>query len=318
MLTVIAAAGAEVSLEVIERLAGPAFAAVQEAIAARILRRVPAAVPRYRLLNHGDRDALLSCLSAAERRDLKRRVRMLRRSVGETPAELVGEAPSDASPAPEAATVAPGNDARPHTAGGRAALCQAGDYWVLSDNGTAHHLRDSRGMQYIAFLLKHPDVAFHVLDLAIRFSVSGADTETEATSGGDTAATIAPSGRGQHDDRVLDARADAAYVRRLREVRDALDEADGFHDLGRAARLREEMEHLTEQLAAARGLGGRNRRASGNAERARCAVQKRIRESLRRISAVNPIIGRYLVRTIRTGFFCSYRPDPDQPLRWEV
>jgi non-specific serine/threonine protein kinase len=74
----------------------------------------------------------------------------------------------------------------------------------------------------------------------------------------------------------LDAEAKAAYKRRLEDLRDELDEAERFNDPLRAVRAREEIDAIVRQLAAATGLGGRQRAAGSHAERARLAVTKRI------------------------------------------
>jgi hypothetical protein len=72
-----------------------------------------------------------------------------------------------------------------------------------------------------------------------------------------------------------------------------------------------------EQLAAALGLGGRDRRASPEAERARSAVTKRIKESTDRLTEVIPARGRHLAIRIKMGYFCSYNPYPDRPIAWK-
>ncbi len=77
------------------------------------------------------------------------------------------------------------------------------------------------------------------------------------------------------------------------------------------------MDAIAEQLAAAVGLGGRDRRASSDAERARSAVTKRIKESITRIAEVIPPLGHHLAARIKTGYFCSYNPHPDRPVAWE-
>ena len=108
---------------------------------------------------------------------------------------------------------------------------------------------------------------------------------------------------------MLDEQAVQSYRRRLLELREELDEAEGFADAGRADRAREEIDFLTEELARAVGLGGRDRRAGAAAERARTAVQKRLRNAIRRIEEGLPELGRHLDQAIRTGTFCGYLPD---------
>lgn len=89
------------------------------------------------------------------------------------------------------------------------------------------------------------------------------------------------------------------------------------NDSYRAARARSETDAMAEQLAAAVGLGGRDRRASSDAERARTAVTKRIKEAINRIGEVIPPLGRHLAARIKTGYFCSYNPHPDRPVVWK-
>jgi hypothetical protein len=47
-------------------------------------------------------------------------------------------------------------------------------------------------------------------------------------------------------------------------------------------------------------------------------VTRAIRTTLRRIAEHDVAIARELETTVRTGTFCSYRPDPRRPLRWTV
>jgi hypothetical protein len=69
------------------------------------------------------------------------------------------------------------------------------------------------------------------------------------------------------------------------------------------------MEMLAAELGRAVGLGGRVRRAGGAAERARSAVQRRIKNALDRIGEHAPALAAYLGRTVRTGNACVFRPE---------
>jgi len=116
---------------------------------------------------------------------------------------------------------------------------------------------------------------------------------------------------------ILDAQAKDEYKRRLDELRRGLEEAERFNDTARAERAREEMDALAVQLAAAVGLGGRNRRIGSGAERARSAVTKRIKSSIKRIGETIPSLGSHLATRVRTGYFCSYSPHPERPVAWK-
>ncbi|MCC7534989.1 MAG: AAA family ATPase [Deltaproteobacteria bacterium] len=165
-------------------------------------------------------------------------------------------------------------------------MAQDGELWALTHGGRTLRLKDSRGMRLLARLVASPGRELHVLSL---MGSDGAD----------------PGDGGE----VLDPRARAAYRARAERLRDELHEAESFGDLGRTARLREELDRLGDELAAAVGLGGRGRRAGGAAEKARINVQKRLRDAIRRVADHDAALGRHLERSVRTGTFCAYEPE---------
>jgi len=181
-----------------------------------------------------------------------------------------------------------------------------GDYWTIVYGTAAVRLKDSKGLRYIAHLLGRPEQDVHALDLVAATRGDGADpAETRAAGLGDAGT-------------VLDARAKGAYRARLEELGAELTEAEAFGDAGRIARARSEIEFLSRQLAAAVGLGGRDRRAAAAAERARVNVTRAIADGLRRIREHSPALARHLEASIRTGSFCSYRSADLAGVRWEL
>jgi tetratricopeptide (TPR) repeat protein len=117
---------------------------------------------------------------------------------------------------------------------------------------------------------------------------------------------------------ILDPEAKAAYRRRLADLEEDAREAEAWRDAERAARAREEMEFLRQELAGAFGLGGRDRRAASAAERARVNVTRAIKAALVRIREHSPDLHHHLDTAIRTGTFCSYTPDPRVPISWQL
>jgi hypothetical protein len=117
---------------------------------------------------------------------------------------------------------------------------------------------------------------------------------------------------------ILDEQAKTAYRARLRELEEELAEATSWADPVRAARARQEMQFLTGQLAAAVGLGGRDRSAGSAAEHARVNITKAVKTALSRIRAYSPALADHLDATIHTGTFCSYTPDPRAPITWHT
>jgi non-specific serine/threonine protein kinase len=85
---------------------------------------------------------------------------------------------------------------------------------------------------------------------------------------------------------------------------------------GRAEQARVELDLRAGQLAAAVGLGGRDRRAADATERARLNVTRAIRGAIRRIRIVHPRVARHLTASVVTGRFCRYEPDREAGIDW--
>jgi hypothetical protein len=192
-----------------------------------------------------------------------------------------------------------------------AAFKREGDFWTIAYEGKRIRLKDAKGLQYIAHLLRHEGREFHAADLAANAEAPPALESTQSSS--ETGEIVA--GLGDAGER-LDATARAAYRQRLQDLETELAEATQWADTGRAEKLRGEIEFLREELSVAYGLGGRARKAADTSDRARKAVTSRIRESIERIGKEHPALARHLENAIHTGTFCSYQPD--RPLRWEL
>jgi hypothetical protein len=117
---------------------------------------------------------------------------------------------------------------------------------------------------------------------------------------------------------ALDAAAKAAYRRRLEDLREELDEAQRWSDPERAARARAEMDFIAGELAAAVGMGGRDRPQGSHAERARVNVTRAIKTAIRRLGDEDPELGAELEATVHTGVFCRFAPHRRRPVRWQV
>ena len=189
-----------------------------------------------------------------------------------------------------------------------------GEYWSIAFAGEAFRLKDVKGLHYLAHLLHHPGREFHVLDFVAAGHGAQAGGSRVRPGWEDHLHQACASGTGP----ILDGQAKTAYRARLRELEEEVAEATSWADPARAAQARQEMEFLAGQLAAAVGLGGRDRQAGSAAERARVNITRAIRAALSRIRAHSPALAGHLDATIRTGTFCSYAPDPRVPITWHT
>ncbi len=184
-----------------------------------------------------------------------------------------------------------------------------GDYWSVIYEGHTVRVRDLKGMRYLARLLADPAREYHVLDLVAAEAGSVAQVDSSQ------AVSVARSALGDAGE-LLDARAKEAYRRRLAEIEDDIQQARTIGDAERAEQAEAERDFLVRELARAFGLGGRDRRAASASERARAGVTRAVRQAIVRIGEHHPELGEHLSRTIRTGTYCAYVPDPRAPAGW--
>jgi hypothetical protein len=190
-------------------------------------------------------------------------------------------------------------------------LRKEGAYWIITYAGRTCRVRDAKGLTYVAALLRYPGKPRHVTEL-VTLDAASDEPVAHRDDGIPVRADLGDAGV------VLDDEAKASYRRRLEELRSELDEAESFHDSGRAARVQEEIEFLSRELAAAIGLGGRDRRVGSHTERARVNVSRSIARAIEKIGENHPELARHLGRSIRTGTFCTYVGDPTEPTTWEL
>ncbi len=183
------------------------------------------------------------------------------------------------------------------------------DYWTIRYHGHTALLKSTRGLHYLAVLLRDPGREFHVRELLAR----PMDVSTPVCSS--RREWTRPRLYGGFP--VLDAQAKAEYKRRINDLRKDLNQAERFNDLQRKTEVQNELQAIVDYLASAVGLGGRDRKTSSGAERARSAVTKCIKKTIRKIGEAIPSLGYHLAARIKTGYFCSYNPHPDRPVAWK-
>ena len=175
-----------------------------------------------------------------------------------------------------------------------------GEFWSIGWSGSWLRLRDAKGLRYLAQLLAH----------------AGQELPAVQLVGSDGARWTALPLEGDLGP-LLDATARDAFQRRLDELDVELAEAEGWNDGQRLARAQRERQLLAQELSAAVGLGGRERRMGDPGERARQSVTKAIKSAIRRIAREHDELGRHLDATVHTGLFCRYEPDPLHPPAWQ-
>ncbi|HEU0033926.1 MAG TPA: AAA family ATPase [Kofleriaceae bacterium] len=165
------------------------------------------------------------------------------------------------------------------------AIALEGEYFAVTTARATLRFKASRGMHYLARLVGRPGVELHVLELV-------GSSDADRGDGGE----------------LLDGKAFAAYRARLELLRAAADDADAIGHTDRAEQARSEMTEIAAELSRATGRGGRARRSESAVDRARSAVQRRIKDALDRIADQDADLGSWLRRSVHTGNYCRYQP----------
>jgi hypothetical protein len=165
---------------------------------------------------------------------------------------------------------------------------RGGTHWTVTLGSRTAHVRDGRGVRYLAVLTANADREILAATL-----VSGLAGDWD----GGTPPAPQP---------VLDDVARRRYQARLAELTEAI-ETTG--DVDRHDRLTHEREWLLRELAAAAGFGGRAKTFVTNEERARIAVGKAIRRAIGQLDRVCADIAGHLREHVRTGRYCVYLTD---------
>ena len=183
-----------------------------------------------------------------------------------------------------------------------------GDGWVVGLGSTRVFLRDSKGLRHLGHLMERPGTEVSALELV-------ALAEGHGRGAAPAAADDLTAGQGDAGP-LLDDVAKQQYRRRLEELAAQMDAADRAGDRAGAERLAQEFEFLTKELRSATGLGGRDRRAGSDLERARVNVTRSIKSALQRVEQADAALGEHLRDSVRTGTFCVYAPVPGRTVAW--
>jgi tetratricopeptide (TPR) repeat protein len=190
-----------------------------------------------------------------------------------------------------------------------------GGYWTIAYEGKCIRLPDRKGFKLLAILLAHPEEEFHVLRLLQL--IEGIDPEMIGKGrirGKELDAMNIEGGL----DPLLDDRAKREYADAIASLQEQIEEADRFNEAAKVSGLRERLRWFVQERNRAVGPSGKDRPVDDPAERARQKVRKNFKSALIAIRSAHASLGHYLETHVRTGRFCSYRPDPRSPDRWTI
>lgn len=162
------------------------------------------------------------------------------------------------------------------------------DGWQISYENQSFRISDAKGINDIARLLSTPGEQIHCGELM------GSMVKM----------------RGEH---VIDEKAKKSYKAKLLSLQEELSLAEVNNDYQRSAVLQKEFDDILDMLSNSMGLSGRTRKSDDPIEKVRSAVTWRIRDSIKKIAAIHPALGKHLSNSVKTGIFCCYRPEKNIP-----
>ena len=162
-----------------------------------------------------------------------------------------------------------------------------GDFWNLAYEGKSISVRDSKGLVYIAELLRRPGQEIFAAELFA--AANGMKTVPVGSSGA-----------------MIDDTAMRAYRQRAADLQFQLGEAQKNNDTGGQEAAQLELDRLTDEILAARGLSGRRRNAQDDSDRIRKSVSMAIARAVGIIREHAPALAAHLDRHLQRGYFASY------------
>ncbi|MCM4163189.1 MULTISPECIES: hypothetical protein [unclassified Arenibacter] len=159
-----------------------------------------------------------------------------------------------------------------------------GGVWKFSFDGSLIQTPEVKGFYDLQKLLMQPGQVFHCAELM------GSLLEEKG-------------------EKMIDEKSRREYQKKILELQSAIEEAEMQSDYGNLKTLHEEYDMMIEHLSQSLGLKGRIRETGNVVEKARSAVTWRIRNAIAKIELYHPFMGAHLSNAIKTGTFCSYKPD---------
>ncbi|MEC7771973.1 MAG: tetratricopeptide repeat protein [Bacteroidota bacterium] len=166
----------------------------------------------------------------------------------------------------------------------KGAFANQGDFWELQYNDETITIKDSKGLHDIAKLLQQPEEDFYCMDLMGAVLLDGGS-------------------------QIIDDKAKSSYKQKILEKQIAISDAEEMGLYEKAEQEKEQLDILLSELSQSVGLSNKTRKTGSSIERARAAVTWRIRNAIKKIENAHPQLAKHLSNSIKTGSYCSYRPE---------
>jgi TolB-like protein len=166
----------------------------------------------------------------------------------------------------------------------KGAFINQGEFWELKYKSKTITIKDSKGLHDIYKLLQKPEEEFHCTELMGAVLLAGGTD-------------------------MIDHKAKSEYKQKIQALQIEISDAEEMGLNEKAQQHREELEALVNQLSQTVGIANKTRKTGSSIEKSRAAVTWRIRNIIKKIEKVHPQLGKHLSNSIKTGSYCSYKPE---------
>ena len=199
-----------------------------------------------------------------------------------------------------------------------------GEYWEITYEGKTIHLRDSRGLQYIHCLLENPENEFYTLELVHKIKICPPPEYIyEFLSKEERDKQLIKEnvykGLTKNTGDVLDKEGIRLLKERYEDLESELINEQTPPNDERTSEIEMDMDEIKKTLSAGHDKLGRPRKFPNDAEKARKAISKAVKESLDKIKDENNghrSLWKHFEITLTIGIFCSYKPE--KPIPWHL
>lgn len=188
-----------------------------------------------------------------------------------------------------------------------------GDYWQIVYEGKEIFLEDAKGLHYIHCLLQNPEQEFHVTQLISILSAHEPSKMSEKQlkeDGLNISVGFGDAGE------VMDPKYISECKRQVKKLQEDLEEAKSSGNWEQTKEIQKQIDFIKNEMSSAIDLGGKVRKVADSNEKARKAVTNCIQDSLKKIKSENHALWQRLYTSIKTGHFCSYKPE--KPIQWSL
>jgi hypothetical protein len=199
------------------------------------------------------------------------------------------------------------------------------EVWAVSYEDKTINLQNSKGLQYIHYLMENPNKEITAIQLVREMKKSTLtkgvvyknlnEDQLEGQLIEEGLALASSDAIGE----IIDSEAIKDYKDRIQKLERELDDAEELSKDEEAATIKGEIEQVNKQLTAGLNKHGQLRKTPHEAEKARKAVSKVINKSLDKIkddTNGHPVLWKHFHCSLTIGALCSYKPE--KPIPWSL